>query len=247
MHKEVKDLALARATIDIMARRAQDILIELEKGDEIALKNVKYDLKNIIKRGSEFLGDMEESYGRLPRISEGKMKKKIKYGVGKKKLDVGKLGFGKLTSQYQVSEDTEIELDGKKYLLEKGDKVVIEGHGQRKKRDGTGPYKGSYRRSKSNIGRRKAAGEKCPVQTEAYNLKLGEVKFDENQIKELNEMADDIVEEMPAVEDMMEGMMAVETLYPEIDVNDEEYSVAYDAIRTYLVNRVKSLWEVKGV
>ena len=32
----------------------------------------------------------------------------------------------------------------------------------RGKRDGTGPYKGSYRRSKYGIGKRRASGKKCP-------------------------------------------------------------------------------------
>lgn len=33
---------------------------------------------------------------------------------------------------------------------------------KRKVRDGSGPYKGSYQRKKSKIGRRKKAGIKCP-------------------------------------------------------------------------------------
>ena len=32
----------------------------------------------------------------------------------------------------------------------------------RKKRDGTGPYKGSLQRTKSKVGKRKQAGQKCP-------------------------------------------------------------------------------------
>jgi len=32
----------------------------------------------------------------------------------------------------------------------------------RGKRDGTGPYKGSYQRKNSSVGRRRAAGQKCP-------------------------------------------------------------------------------------
>jgi len=32
----------------------------------------------------------------------------------------------------------------------------------RGRRDGTGPYKGSYQRSKFGIGRRRQAGQKCP-------------------------------------------------------------------------------------
>lgn len=38
------------------------------------------------------------------------------------------------------------------------------GKGQRGKRDGTGPYSGSYQRETgSGIGKRKARGETCPV------------------------------------------------------------------------------------
>jgi len=33
---------------------------------------------------------------------------------------------------------------------------------QRGKRDGTGPFRGSYRRRVSRIGRRRARGVKCP-------------------------------------------------------------------------------------
>lgn len=29
-------------------------------------------------------------------------------------------------------------------------------------RDGTGPYKGSYQRKAKGVGRRRAAGQKCP-------------------------------------------------------------------------------------
>jgi len=37
------------------------------------------------------------------------------------------------------------------------------GQSARGKRDGTGPFKGSYRKTAgSKIGRRKAAGQKCP-------------------------------------------------------------------------------------
>ena len=32
----------------------------------------------------------------------------------------------------------------------------------RGKRDGTGPYKGSYQRRNSSVGRRQQSGEKCP-------------------------------------------------------------------------------------
>ena len=32
----------------------------------------------------------------------------------------------------------------------------------RKKRDGSGPFKGSYQRTKSKIGKRRKAGQKCP-------------------------------------------------------------------------------------
>jgi len=32
----------------------------------------------------------------------------------------------------------------------------------RSKRDGTGPYKGSYQGRVSSVGRRQQAGEKCP-------------------------------------------------------------------------------------
>ena len=32
----------------------------------------------------------------------------------------------------------------------------------RKKRDGSGPFKGSYQRTKSKIGKRKQAGIPCP-------------------------------------------------------------------------------------
>lgn len=32
----------------------------------------------------------------------------------------------------------------------------------RKKRDGSGPFKGSYQRKKSKIGKRKQAGVPCP-------------------------------------------------------------------------------------
>lgn len=33
---------------------------------------------------------------------------------------------------------------------------------RRGKRDGTGPYKGSYQKKTSKVGRRKAAGQPCP-------------------------------------------------------------------------------------
>jgi len=36
------------------------------------------------------------------------------------------------------------------------------GRTKRGVRDGSGPYKGSYRRKTSKIGRRKASGKKCP-------------------------------------------------------------------------------------
>ena len=36
------------------------------------------------------------------------------------------------------------------------------GSTQRGKRDGTGPYKGSYERKSGGLGKRKAAGVKCP-------------------------------------------------------------------------------------
>jgi len=36
------------------------------------------------------------------------------------------------------------------------------GREKRGKRDGTGPYKGSYERKSGGRGKRKDAGEKCP-------------------------------------------------------------------------------------
>lgn len=36
------------------------------------------------------------------------------------------------------------------------------GKTQRGKRDGTGPYKGSYQRKVKGTGRRQQAGQKCP-------------------------------------------------------------------------------------
>ena len=36
------------------------------------------------------------------------------------------------------------------------------GRNARGKRDGTGPYKGSHRRKTTSVGRRRAAGQKCP-------------------------------------------------------------------------------------
>ena len=42
-------------------------------------------------------------------------------------------------------------------------KEIKMGRNARGKRDGTGPYRGSYQRKKSGIGRRRAAGQRCPV------------------------------------------------------------------------------------
>lgn len=42
-------------------------------------------------------------------------------------------------------------------------KNIVEGYNERGKRDGTGPFKGSYMRKKFGKGRRKLAGEKCPA------------------------------------------------------------------------------------
>lgn len=36
------------------------------------------------------------------------------------------------------------------------------GKNARGKRDGSGPYKGSYQAGKSQVGKRQAAGVKCP-------------------------------------------------------------------------------------
>ena len=43
----------------------------------------------------------------------------------------------------------------------KGSEIIL-GKTIRKRRNGTGPFKGSYQRQKSKIGRRKKAGLLCP-------------------------------------------------------------------------------------
>lgn len=45
---------------------------------------------------------------------------------------------------------------------------MAEARTARGRRDGTGPYKGSLRRKKTSVGRRKAAGQPCPKLGEAY-------------------------------------------------------------------------------
>lgn len=48
------------------------------------------------------------------------------------------------------------------------------GQSQRGKRDGTGPYKGSFQKQNAGVGRRQQAGEPCPAKKKPEPTGLGE-------------------------------------------------------------------------
>ena len=65
----------------------------------------------------------------------------------------------------KIKKETKVSIKSNKNVLSKGGESIV-GEKERGKRDGTGPYKHSYQKQKSDKGKREESGKPCPKKKE---------------------------------------------------------------------------------